>query len=131
MNKFKKRVAKSFSTQFNAVVYGQGFGHLEEILNSFPSVFLINDTVPFKRKNLIFREKNSDLNSILDVGVLFIDLDKIKDIDFLMPIIIKHKPDIAIEGNECIERNYSKSLWEFNYRPRSKQGFFHVWKKIK
>lgn len=128
MSKFKKRIQKTFATKFNAVVYGTGFGYLDEILDIFPTVFVLSDTPPVKKKNLVFRENGSDLNILQEVKVIFIDRNKVDDIDYLLPIIKKHKPDIAIEGNEPLEREYSKSIYASGYFYRESQGIFHIWK---
>jgi len=127
MSKFKKRLQKTFSTQFNAVVYGTGFGYLEEILDVFSTVFVLDDQPNVKKKNLVFLEKGSDLNILQEIKVIFIDRNKVNDIDYLIPIIKKHRPDIAIEGNDALEREYSKTIYASGYFYRDSQGIFHTW----
>lgn len=131
MSKFKKRIQKSFSTEVNVLVYGTGFGFLEDILDLFPSVFLIAKEHAIKRKNLIFREEDNDISNISNIGIIFLDRSLISKIDYILPIIIKNRPIILIEGNTPIEREFSKSLYDNGYLCKDTQGFYHMWKKIK
>lgn len=132
MSKFKKRIQKSFTTEIDVAVYGTGFGHLEDILDLFHSVFLFSDTQPVKRKNLIFRGlEDRSTSNITTVSIIFIDRNLIESINFMLPIMIKSHPIIIIEGNDPIERKYSKPLYDNGYLCKDTQGLYHLWKKVK
>ena len=77
MNKFKKRLTKIIGRPQNAVVVGQGFGQLANILETFNTVFIFSwDQPNLRAKNLVFRENFNDLNPLHDISAIFVDLDQ-------------------------------------------------------
>lgn len=131
MNKFQKRISKTTKNHGSALVIGSGLGHLEEILEVFRIVFVIADVAPnIKARNLTFRENFDDLNPITDIDAIFFDLDHIKYLENVSSIWHKYPAPILIEGNDVIEREFSKPLYKHNYRAVDQQGIYHVWKII-
>jgi len=132
MTKFQKRIKKSQNHLLNALVIGGGFQRLEEITNIFDSVFVVAHTPPeLKRRNLIFREGKSSLDSLSDITSIFIDKNQINTLNNLVGIMLKHQPLIHIEGNEVIGRDFSGPLYDNGFRAIEQQGFYHTWKRTK
>lgn len=130
MNKIQKRLSKLSRNSTNAMVVGNGFGILPNILNIYRSVFITaNDDDNIRAKNLIYRENINNLNNITDVGSIFFDLNKLDSLESLQHFWSKNNSVIFIEGNQVIERDHSKPLYNSGWRCTSQQGYFHVWEK--
>ena len=132
MAKFEKRLRKLSGYTENALVVGTAFGNLDQLLEIYTNVFVINDKPPFtKARNLIYKENFNDLNALIQVGAIFIDLDKIDKLETLEDFWQRHRSTVFIEGNECILRHLSKPLFKTGWQCTSLQGIYHVWEKIK
>lgn len=132
MNKFQKRIRKLTRKSTNALVVGNAFGLLDEILGIFNTVFVISDEPPLvKSKNLVFRENFNNLTNITDVGAIFFDLSQLHQLENLQNFWSRNNSKVLIEGNEVIEREFSKPLYKTNWGCVSQNGFFHVWEQIK
>jgi hypothetical protein len=95
-------------------------------------VFVVDDEPPSaKARNLIYKENFNDLNVLTQVGAIFIDLDKIDQLEILEDFWQRHKSTIFVEGNDCILRHLSKPLFKTGWQCTSLQGIYHVWEKIK
>lgn len=132
MNKFGKRIQKIGCTIENCLVVGLGYGKLQDICEAFNTVFIINDSRPnIKLKNLIFRENFDHLGQLGEISAIFFDRDRIENLKYTIPIWLKDKPLIIIEGEKTIEREFSKDLYEFNYQSILEAEIHHIWKKEK
>ena len=132
MAKFAKRLRKLSGYTENALVVGKAFGNLDQLLEIYTNVFVIDDSPPAaKARNLIYKENFDDLNVLTQVGAIFIDLDKIDKLDTLEDFWQRHKSTIFVEGNDCILRHLSKPLFKTGWQCTSLQGIYHVWEKIK
>ena len=132
MDKFAKRLRKLSGYTENALVVGKAFGNLDQLLEIYINVFVIDDSPPSaKARNLIYKENFDDLNVLTQVGAIFIDLDKIDKLDILEDFWQRHRSTIFVEGNDCILRHLSKPLFKTGWQCTSLQGIYHVWEKIK
>jgi len=132
MAKFAKRLRKLSGYTENALVVGKAFGNLDQLLEIYTNVFVVDDDPPAaKARNLIYKENFDDLNILTQVGAIFIDLDKIDKLDILEDFWQRHKSTIFVEGNDCILRHLSKPLFKTGWQCTSLQGIYHVWEKIK
>ena len=132
MAKFAKRLRKLSGYTENALVVGKAFGNLDQLLEIYINVFVIDDSPPAaKARNLIYKENFDDLNVLTQVGAIFIDLDKIDKLDILEDFWQRHRSTIFVEGNDCILRHLSKPLFKTGWQCTSLQGIYHVWEKIK
>ena len=132
MAKFAKRLRKLSGYTENALVVGTAFGNLNQLLEIYTNVFVVDDDPPSaKARNLIYKENFNDLNTLAQVGAIFIDLDKIDQLEVLEDFWQKHKSTIFVEGNDCILRHLSKPLFKTGWQCTSLQGIYHVWEKIK
>jgi hypothetical protein len=130
MNKIQKRLAKLSKHSTNAMVIGNAFGFLSSILSIYRTIFIAfnyDDTI--RAKNLIYRENIDNLNNITDIGALFFDRNNLNKLESLRYFWTKNNSVIFIEGNEVIDRDHSKPLYDSGWRCTSQQGYFHVWEK--
>jgi hypothetical protein len=132
MNKFQKRLCKLDKHQVNAVVIGNAFGNLENILEIYATVFVIDENFPtVKAKNLVYKEKFDNLNAITEVSAIFFDLARLDQFEMVKELWRRNNSKIIIEGDDPIEREFSKPLYDTGWGCTSKQGSFHVWEKLK
>ena len=128
MNKFQKRIAKNIKkSPIDCLIIGDGFMHLDDLIGMFKTVFLLDSTKNIKAKNLILRKDVQSVFDLRDIGGIFVDLSKIEIIDSLSPLLSRSNPDVFIEGNDVIERQYSKTLYQLNYRAIAQLGYCHQW----
>lgn len=129
MAKFQKRLRKMSVNSTNALVIGHGFGKIEDIVQTFNSVFItFYDNIDFKSKNLIYREKIDDLSTLVEIGAVFIDLKNLNKLSEVMPMIRKYRAPVLIEGREMISKELAQPLIDFGYRPTDQSDSFYVWK---
>lgn len=133
MSKFQKRIAKNAKkSPMQCLVVGNGFDMLDEILEMFDTVFILESTIEKKTKNLIQRQNAEATFDLLHLTTIFVDLDKINFIEKLSPLISRNSPDIFIEGDEVIPRtvNANQFLYKIGYNALYKLGWCHQWSKI-
>ena len=132
MNKFQKRIAKNIKkSPIDCLVVGNGFGHFDDILEMFDTVFLIESTVSKKARNLIKRKDFNTVFGLKNISGVFMDLEKVETIDSLSPLLSGSWPDIFVEGNDVLERQYTSVLYQLGYRAVSQLDFCHQWSVIK
>jgi hypothetical protein len=132
MNKFQKRLCKLDEHQGNAVVIGNAFDNLENILEIYATVFVINENFPaVKAKNLVYKENFDNLNAITEVSAIFFDLNRLDQFEMVKEFWRRNNSKVIIEGDEPISREFSKPLYDTGWGFTSKQGLFHVWEKLK
>ena len=132
MSKFTKRIQKIVKITETALVVGQGFGFLSEILSIFDTVIVVSDKHPgIKSRNLVYRENFDYINTFTSVSAVFFDISQIDKLDILTNFWQRNKSYIIIEGDEPISREFSKPLYATGWGCTSKQGFFHVWEQLK
>lgn len=131
MSKFTKRISKSINIEGNALIIGDGFGFLSDILSLFPSVFVVlNESERVKAKNVIYRENVDNLHLLPTINVVFVDLkfkNRLNDFENIMTTV---RPIFLIEGNDVVDREWTKKFYQLGYRAVDQQGYFHQWKKI-
>ena len=131
MNKIQKRLSKLSRNSANAMVIGDGFGILSNIIEIYRTVFIVfNTDDSLRAKNLIYRENIDNLNNITEVSSIFFDITKLEKLESLQYFWSKNNSVIFIEGAEVIGREHSKPLYDSGWRCTSQQGYFHVWEKM-
>lgn len=132
MNKFQKRIGKVGKKFDHALVVGTGFGNLNDILEIFRSVFMVN-SVPFEKKSkkIIYRENLDNITQIPNINFIFFDLEQIHQLENLKDCWVRNESLVIIEGNDPIGREFSGPLYKTRWGCTSQQGTFHVWEKIK
>lgn len=128
MNKFQKKISKLNKNSLNAVVIGSGFGHLNDIIEIFNTVFVLGgDSPPIKSKNLVYRETLDNICDVPDVGIIFIDTANVNQLKVIAALWHKTRATVAIEGHEPIGRELSKPLYDTNYNCTELYKNFHIW----
>lgn len=128
MNKFEKRISKFLKDSNNCLIIGSGFGHLEELLGLFKTVFVIDTQRPaIKAKNLVYRESIDNLASLTEFSIVFFDLNRVQLLDSMFDFLNSKRPVVCIEDNDPIGRDLSGTLYKVGYQCTNLQGFFHVW----
>ena len=132
MDKFEKKIRKLVKNPETALVIGNGFGILSNILSIHNSAFIIDsDNKDVKAKNIIYRENFDNLTAIYDIRVIYFDLNKIHLLESLQTVWTRHKSLVIIEGNEPIGRKFSKPLYNTGWGCTTIEKHFHVWEKIR
>jgi ribonucleotide monophosphatase NagD (HAD superfamily) len=132
MNKFQKRLSKLTKNNTSALVIGTAFGQISQILSIYSTVFIVNEAMlELKAKNLIYRQTIDRLDYLVNVGVVFLDMQHIDKLENLQTFWKKNNSLVLIEGNDAISRDLSKPLYDSGWRCTSLQGIFHVWGPIK
>ena len=113
MNKFQKRLSKLDKIQVNAVVIGTAFDNLENILEIYATVFVIDKNFPtVKAKNLVYKENFDNLNAITEVSAIFFDLNRLDQFEMVKDFWQRNNSKVIIEGDEPIGREFSKPLYD-------------------
>ena len=129
MDKFKKRLLKLSKHPQNALVIGNGFGRLNDVLDIFETVFIFsNDTIGIRAKNLIPKESINSILNAVNVTAILIDLEYLPLLEKTLPIWHRWHSLILIEGNNPIGRDKSQALYKNHYGCVELHGIYHVWK---
>ena len=112
------------------LVVGNGFGHFDELLEMFSTVFVYETDITKKARNLVTRQNLESTFDLRDVTGIFIDLDKVHIMDQLAPLITKVEPDLFIEGDEVIPKTQTKFLYRIGYKAIAKLGWCHQWSRL-
>lgn len=133
MSKFKKRISKlSKKHPKDALVIGTAWGHLTEVLEMYPSVFVYSKTtIDLKAPNLIIRKDIKDCLALPDLSVIFVDLEYFKSVDYISSLLKKPSPEIFVEGNEVVPKTQTQNLYRHNYNAIAQSGSFHQWVRVK
>lgn len=132
MTKFQKRIFKISNRIENCLIIGKGFEFLEDCLEIFSTVFVIDDEKPNIRvKNLIFIDDTENLSQLSEITHIIFDRDQIHNLEKYQHMWQKHRSVVVIEGDEPISREFSKSLYISHWQCTSKQDYFHVWEQQK
>lgn len=133
MSKFLKRLSKSLTHSRNALVVGTAFGHLEELLSAFSTVFLIDTDRPtVGARNLVFKENNDGVSKLPEVDLLILDQRYYTSIQTYRPLWLNKSITIVIEGGEnAINVEVYKSLKVDHYFIVEVYKDYHVLRHIK
>ncbi len=129
MSKFAKRIRKLNKHARNLLVLGSAWGNIVELLDSYSSIFLIdNQKRIIKSKNIIFRENFDNLSQLHDVDIILVDLDHQNHLPELIPIFQRWSSLIIIEGPEIITEEMQKFLKSHRYQIIEIYKNHYVWK---
>lgn len=128
MSKFRKRLQKVLGDTENALILGDGFSSVQDLCVLFQTVFVINPTwTGQKYRNLIYREDFGDLVQLPRISTVFLSPKDSQMLDAVAAVLNRWRPMVVIEGNEVIDRDKSKCLYENHYLAFSQNGSFHIW----
>lgn len=129
MGKFSKRIKKVNKHYRNGLVLGSAFGHLEELLETTSTIFVLfpkDDTI--RRKNLIYRENLESLYILNDIDFVFIDKDMVNLIPELKPLWKKVNCLLIVEGDPSTSMEQNKFLKKERYQIIDIGKNWHIWK---
>jgi hypothetical protein len=128
MNKIQKRLRKLSRNNTHALVLGSAFGILDQILEVYNTVFVVNESPPaIKAKNLVYKETFVKLDHLQDMSSIFIDIDQLDNLDKIEVIWRNHNSKLFVEGGNRVENDKVKILYDSGWACTSLQGTFHVW----
>ena len=130
MDKLAKKIRKALPKNGNLLVIGRGMGVLKNLLTFYDSVFVIDSEHPnVYSKNLIYKNFNCEISYLYAVNCIVIDRNKVEYLDKILPIIVKSRPPVIIEGEDPIPRTQSKIFFKNHYNHVSQHEKFHIWRK--
>ena len=128
MNKIQKRLRKLSRNNTHALVLGSAFGILDQILEVYNTVFVIDESPPaIKAKNLVYKETFVKLDHLQDMSSIFVDINQLDNLDKIEVIWRNHNSKLFVEGGDRVENDKVKILYDSGWACTSLQGTFHVW----
>ena len=132
MTKFSKRIKKINRRARNLLVIGTAFGNLEELLDSFDTVFVVISNPPIiKKRNLIYRENYNDIHTLTDVDIIIVDFDHNNFIPELTQVWRRTNPAIVVQGPDLISKDIQKMLKSDHYNIVEVVYGYYLWKNKK
>lgn len=129
MTKFSKRMRKANRKARNVLVIGSAFGNLEELLDTFDTVFVVNNQeARIQKRNIVYRENFDNIHLITDVDLIIIDFDQEKFIPDTIQVWRRANPTIIIQGPDLISKDYQKLLKADHYSIIEVAKGYYVWK---
>jgi len=117
MSKFAKRIKKLNKKARNVLVVGNAWGNVQEIIDSYNTIFLVDDHQRVIRaRNIVYRENFDNIHSLHDVDVILLDLDHQNHLVDLLPLFKRWSSLIIIEGPELISKENQTFLKAHNYQ---------------
>ena len=114
------------------LVVGTAFGNLEELLDSFNTVFVVSNDPPIiKKRNLIYRENYDDIHTLTDVDIIMIDFDQSNFIPELTQVWRRTGPAIVVQGPDLISKDIQKILKSDHYNIVDVAKGYYLWKNKK
>jgi hypothetical protein len=114
----------------NVLAVGTALGNLEDLLETFDTVFVVNGTLPrIQKRNVVYRENFDNIHLVSDVDLIIIDFLHEKFIPELQQIWRRTQPTIIIEGPELISKECQKLLKSDHYAIREVAKNYYTWKK--
>lgn len=132
MSKFQKRITKIAKNHpTDALVIGTAFGHLEDLITMYNTVFVFSkSSVDIKAPNLIIRKELESCFNLISISAIYIDLEYIKALEYMSPLLSSCSAEIFVEGNEVIPKDRSTNIRRHRYQALAQGGEFHYWSKV-
>jgi hypothetical protein len=110
-------------------VIGTAFGNLEELLDSFDTVFVVSSGPPiFKKRNLIYRENYDDIHTLTDVDIIIVDFDQVNFIPELTQVWRRTNPAVIVQGPDLPSKDIQKILKSDHYAIVEVAKGYYLWK---
>ena len=100
MNKFEKRILSASSSRRNCLVVGSGLGAIDDIINTFSTVFIVYGDRTIKGRHIVHREDLKDVKTLPDIDFMFLDYHQYNNIRLLQPLLLRYKPVVLVGGAE-------------------------------
>jgi len=129
MSKFAKRIKKLNKKARNVLVVGNAWGNVQEIIDSYNTIFLVdNHQRVIRARNIVYRENFDNIHSLHDVDVILLDLDHQNHLVDLLPLFKRWSSLIIIEGPELISKENQTFLKAHNYQIVEIHKTYFQWK---
>lgn len=116
----------------NVLVVGTAFEQLEDLLETFATVFVINDINPrLQKRNVVYRENFDNIHLLTDIDLIIIDINQEHAIPELIQVWRRTNPTIVIQGPELISKDFQKLLKVDHYAIIEVAKGYYVWKNKK
>lgn len=100
MSKFSKRILSAKKEHRNCMVIGSGLGYLDDILENFQTVFIIDGINNLRKRNIVYRENFDGLETLADIDFVFLDAAHFSNLKKLRHVWLKCRPIFFLEGND-------------------------------
>ena len=132
MTKFSKRMRKLDKRSRNVLVVGTALEQLEDLLETFATVFVISTTAPrLQKRNVVYREDFDNIHLLTDIDLIIIDIGQEHTIPELIQVWRRTNPTIVIQGPELISKDFQKLLKVDHYAIIEVAKGYYVWKNKK
>ena len=134
MTKFSKRLKKLGKKQLDAAVsVGSDFSNLENLLDSFGTVFVVSNVIPeIKTKNLIHLQDLDYVSTLYNIDMIFINQGFDRDgLRFLAPLLRRTHPIILLNENYNIGVDFKEYLFKLRYEMVEINLGYQIWKEIR
>jgi siroheme synthase (precorrin-2 oxidase/ferrochelatase) len=132
MTKFSKRMRKLDKRSRNVLVVGTALEQLEDLLETFATVFVISNTAPrLQKRNVVYREDFDNIHLLTDIDLIIIDINQEHTIPELIQVWRRTNPTIVIQGPELISKDFQKLLKVDHYAIIEVAKGYYVWKNKK
>ncbi len=117
MTAFAKKVAKAVKRPDTCIIIGNAFGHLDEIVETFNTVFILSsgDRV-VKGKNVVYRESFDDITALPPVTAIFFNKETLEQINLVEKVIEKNRAMVFVEGDSQISENQHLYMKKKKYK---------------
>jgi hypothetical protein len=134
MSKFIKRIQKAVKkTIDNVIVVGSDRKNIENIINSFNTVFCINyqDQLP-RYKNVISIQDHNFLNELQNIDIIFCNINYENGIfQFIPQLTRKCAPVIFLNTSLVLSTEYIDFFKRIRYEQITVLDDYQVWKIIR
>lgn len=129
MSKFAKRIKKLNKKARNLLVVGNAWGNMNDLLESYATIFHIDDQQRIVRaKNVVYRENFDNIHLLQDVDLAIIDLDHQNHLSELLPVFKRWSSLILLQGPEIISKENQQFLKSHNYQIVEIHKSYFQWK---
>jgi hypothetical protein len=131
MSKFTKRVLGKGKNIRCCLVIGNGFDLINDIVDNFRTVFIVNSgDRSLRKRNVVYRQDFTNIDILTDIDVIFIDRDQERGLALSEPLFAKFNPTVVIENTDSWSRESIRSLQLKGYQLVETHKNFIKWAKI-
>lgn len=131
MSKFTKRVLGKGKNSRCCLVIGDGFGLIDDIIDNFRTVFIVNSgDRSLRKRNVVYRQDFTGIDILTDIDVIFINRDQERGLALSEPVFAKFRPTVIIENTDSWSRESIRSLQIKGYHLVETHKNFVKWARI-
>jgi len=130
MSKYAKRITKIKKNPANLLAVGSAFGHLEEYIGVFSTIFVLHNLGErIRHKSVVYRDTFESLNHLTEIDFVFVDRDHFNEIKKLHNVLRKSKPIVLTEGSIFKEHTIQRFLNSEQYYAIDVNEYFMIWEQ--